>query len=139
MTTEPATGPASSGDPEAAPDEVRAWLEDLYEAVDGMDAAGFAGFFADGGRLRFGNWDPLRGPEAVEAAIDDFYGSIAGIDHDIRRVWTPAPGAVHVEAAVTYTRLDGDGVTVPAAIHFTRDGEVIRAMRVYVDQSPVFE
>lgn len=130
---------APAGAPKDAPDEVRTWLGDLYSAVDGMDAAGFAAFFADQGRLSFGNWDPLTGPQAVEAAIDEFYEAIDGLDHDIQRIWTPTDAAVHIEAAVTYTRLDGDEVTVPAAVHFTRGEEAIQDMRVYVDQGPVFE
>jgi ketosteroid isomerase-like protein len=110
----------------------------IFADIDRMDAAAFASHLAEDCLLRFGNADEIVGREAIERAIDGFYGTIGGLRHELLDEWE-VDGATIVRCEVTYTRLDGGRVTVPAAvIQRRRDGDLIGEYRVFVDQAPVY-
>jgi SnoaL-like domain len=114
-----------------------AWAARLYTGVDAMDAHAFASNFAAGGELHFGNADTVVGPEAIEAAIGGFFQMIKGIKHDVLEAWRE-DDAVFCDIRVTYTRLDGSTVTLPAAVLSRLDGDKIRDFRIFTDQAPLF-
>jgi ketosteroid isomerase-like protein len=110
----------------------------LFADIDRMDAEAFASYLADDCVLRFGNAEEIVGRDAIQAAIDGFFRSIDGLSHELREVWE-AGDATIVQVEVTYTRLDGGTVTLPAAIvQRRRGGDLIDEYRIFVDQTPLY-
>jgi ketosteroid isomerase-like protein len=110
----------------------------LFAAVDTKDAAAFGAFLAEDARLRFGNADPLVGSEAIVAGIDAFFSTIEGLRHRIVNQWYAGADTV-AETEVTYQRLDGKSVTVPAvSIWRTRADGLIDDYRIFVDLAPIY-
>lgn len=110
----------------------------VFRLVDDQDAAAVAALFAADGSITFGNNPPLVGPEQIEAGVTGFYTSIGGLSHEVLHEWNVDEDSV-IELRVTYTRLDGDQVTIPCVSIWTRgpDG-LITAYRVYFDLAPVY-
>lgn len=114
--------------------------ERLFADIDSMDAGLFVSHLTDHARLRFANAPIVEGRDAIEEAIAGFFTTIGGLRHRVVEEWH-ADGATIVEAEVTYTRLDGDDVTLPAAIILRRDqadGEKVVDYRIFVDQGPLY-
>jgi len=110
----------------------------IFKAVDTLDAKGFAEFFAPDGKITFGNNPALEGRETVEAGTAGFLDTIEAIHHDIVHEWTVGKDTI-VELAVTYTRKDGQNVTIPVVSIWTfGDGGLIDQYRVFFDLAPVF-
>ncbi|WP_433526814.1 nuclear transport factor 2 family protein [Nocardia pseudovaccinii] len=108
------------------------------QAVDSLDAKGFAEYFAPDGKITFGNVPPLEGRNAVEAGCAGFFGAIGGMQHDIVNEWVVGTDTI-VELAVTYTRKDGRKVSIPVVSIWTvGDGGLIDEYRVFFDLAPVF-
>ena len=110
----------------------------IFAAVDAQDIAAFDAMFADDGRLVFGNREPLVGREAMIAANVAFFQLIQGVRHQLRNEWTVEAETI-AETDVTYTRLDGKEVTVPAvSIWRVDDDGLIVDYRIFIDQAPLF-
>jgi ketosteroid isomerase-like protein len=109
----------------------------MYKPADSMDVDGWVDHQAEDVVFRFGNAEPIKGREAVRAAIKQFFGMIKGIRHTIIQDWQ-IDDTVIQQLEVTYTRQDGNEVTVPAAnILRFRDGQIAEYL-IYVDQSPLW-
>lgn len=87
--------------------------ERLFSDIDSMDASLFASHLTDDASLRFANAPTVEGRSAIREAIAGFFTTIGGLRHRAVEDWE-ADGTTIVEAEVTYTRLDGDEVTLPA-------------------------
>lgn len=113
------------------------WWQHFFLAVDEKDAQrlGDAWFAADF-TLQFGNWPQVAGKDAAIGALDQFFGSIESLSHQLVNAVSEGSSTV-VESVVTYTRLDGVSVSLPAATLLERDAEKLRSLRIYVDQSPL--
>jgi ketosteroid isomerase-like protein len=111
----------------------------VFAAVDARDSRGFAEFFAEDGRLVFGNAEPMVGLGVIVEGIDRFFGTIAGLNHEVVNEWVTGADTV-VELIVTYDRLDGRSVAVPAVSiwHVDEDGR-IDDYRIFIDLAPVYE
>jgi ketosteroid isomerase-like protein len=110
----------------------------LFAAVDTKEAAAFGAFLAEDARLTFGNAEPLFGREAIVAGIGAFFATIDGLRHRIINQWYAGADTV-AETDVTYQRLDGKSVTVPAvSIWRTRPDGLIEDYRIFVDLAPVY-
>jgi hypothetical protein len=115
----------------------RELTEAYFRAVDARDAAVVAEFFAENGRLMFGNNEPLVGPAGVEQGVGGVFAAVDGISHRIVRDWYPGADTI-VEVEIDFIRHDGGQVTVPAAVHWHLDaGGKIDEMRVFIDIAPV--
>ncbi|GAA1310439.1 nuclear transport factor 2 family protein [Saccharothrix xinjiangensis] len=116
----------------------RDFVQRVFEIVDARDAAGFAALFAPDGRIVFGNGAPMTGPDEVEVGVRAFFGTIAGLAHRVEREWQVGDDTV-IDLVVTYRRLDGGEVVVPAAVIWTRDADgLFRDYRVYFDLAPLY-
>ncbi len=103
-----------------------------------MDANGFGELLTEDARMVFGNAEPMTGRTAITAGVKAFYASIAALHHDVVNTWTNDEHTI-AEFNVTYRRLDGNQVTVPAATIFHTNGAgKIDDYRVFVDLSPVY-
>jgi ketosteroid isomerase-like protein len=111
---------------------------DLTADIDRMDAQAFASYFAEDGLLRFANADEVVGRDAIEQVIAGFFTTIGGLSHRVLNEWT-VDDATTLQIEVTYTRLDGGQVTLPAAVIFRRNTEdLVREYRIYIDQTPLY-
>jgi len=109
----------------------------MFKASDSMDVDGWVQYQAEDVFFRFGNAEPINGREAVRAAIKEFFGMIRGIRHTILADWEIGDTVVQ-QLEVTYTRQDGNEVTMPAAnILRFRDGQITEYL-IYVDQAPLW-
>jgi ketosteroid isomerase-like protein len=109
-----------------------------FAAVDALDVEALAALFAEDGRLVFGNREPLVGREAMIAGNKAFFELVRGLRHRLLNEWTVGADTI-AETDVTYTRLDGKEVTVPAVSIWRVDGEgLIVDYRIFVDQAPLF-
>lgn len=113
------------------------WWERFFLAVDEKAAQRLGDdWFAADFVLQFGNWPQVTGKNAAVAALDQFFGSIEGLSHQLVNVVSEGSSTV-VESVVTYRRLDGTNVALPAATLLEREGDKLRCLRIYVDQSPL--
>lgn len=110
---------------------------DVFADIDRMDAGAFASYLADDAVLRFGNGDPVQGREAIQEAIGGFFTTIKGLSHKTLHQHE-ADGVSIVESDVTYTRHDGETVTVPVVSVLEWGEDRIAGYRIYCDLAPVF-
>ena len=109
----------------------------VFRIVDATDVPGFLGLLADDAEFVFANAEPLVGHDAIGAALGGFYQSIAGLGHECVHEWAVGDTTI-VESTVTYARLDGQQVSVPATtIYHVTDG-LIDSYRIYMDTTPVY-
>jgi hypothetical protein len=126
--TEPGTIDAGPG----------SFVERVFRAVDGLDPVEFGVLLAEDARMVFGNGEPLLGRAAILAGCAAFGETIAGLSHRTLRSWTVGPDTI-VESAVTYRRLDGTEVTMPAVSIWTAgDDGLIDDYRVFYDLAPLY-
>ena len=118
--------------------ETSSYAQEVFAAVDRMDAAGFAGYFAEHGRFVFGNAEPCVGPAAVRAAVASFFSAIAGLRHEVHAAWH-CGDAVVCEVTATYTRHDGSRIALPAATVWRGGDSGIEDYRIYADLTPLFQ
>ena len=113
------------------------WFSALYRSIDAMAMDGFLAGLTEDAEVTFGNHPALKGKAAVQQGIGAFWQSIRGLTHDfINVVESGADSAL--EARIDYVRADGSVVTIPCVTMVTREGELIRSLRVYLDIGPVY-
>lgn len=118
------------------------WAKALYDgAVDKKDAAGFAAVFADDAWMRFANNEPVVGRKNIEAAIAGFFTMLDTLEHEQTGIWSQGDALI-LQANVTYRRLDGGVVTVPAVtimrLAGTAAAPVVKRCQMFVDLTPLF-
>ena len=96
------------------------------------------GLIAEDVRFVMGNGEPLIGREAVLAGNAAFFTMVKGLRHVLLHEWA-VEGATVAETEVTYLRLDGKEVSVPAVTIWGVDETgLINDLRIFVDQAPLF-
>lgn len=112
-------------------------LDELFSAIDAMDADRFAGFLAPDCAFRFGNLPPVEGRAAVREFVAGFFGALGGIRHElVERI--DAPGRIAMHGVVTYTRKDGSTLSVPFANVFRLRGGKVGDYLVFIDNNALF-
>lgn len=111
--------------------------EKLFVAIDEMDTEGFLQLLSSDCVFRFGSAPAVQGHEAIRTAVDGFFASIVGLEHDVHRVIDDGNG-IACEGEVTYTRHDGDRVTLPFCDIFETDSGLISVYRIYMDIGPLY-
>lgn len=112
-------------------------LNDLFAAIDAMDADRFAAFLAPDCVFRFGNLPAVEGRDAVRGFVAGFFGALGGIRHElVERI--EAPGRIAMHGFVTYTRKDGSTLRVPFANVFRIEGGLVRDYLIFVDNAALF-
>ena len=112
-------------------------LNDMFAAIDAMDADAFNAFLTPDAMFRFGGGDPVHGHAAIKEAVDAFWASIAGCRHEILTVVRQGD-TLACDGLTTYTRHDGREVTVPFADIFELRDELISEYKIYADLTPVY-
>lgn len=112
-------------------------IKRYYDAVDAMDLETFKSMHGKNARLIFANFPAAEGPDQIAAAIGQFWSAIGGLKHKIINRWDH-PDETILEAAVTYTRQDGQAVTLPSVSILKPDGEKVGELRVFIDVAPIY-
>lgn len=115
-----------------------AWLQQFLTSVDSMDTDRLAAHFAPDASFRFGNNQPMHGHGEIKAGIGAFFGAIKGIRHVVTARYEPSDGVLAAELRTTYTRLDGNQVTLDSLVVFDLAADLITGYRVYTDLAPLF-
>lgn len=118
--------------------ENKAWLTDLFAAIDNKDADRFATSLCEDAVFRFGNADKVTGREAIRDSVDAFFASIKDLRHDLHNTWTQRDYTV-CNGEVTYTRHDDSKVTLPFADVFAMKEEKIQEYLIYMDVGPLYD
>jgi ketosteroid isomerase-like protein len=113
------------------------WLRDYYADVDNMDLDPYVNRHTDDAVVTFANNPPAAGKGQIADAIGGFFQSIGGLTHHFTEVHTDGDTTI-LEADVEYTRLDGSTVTIPSASVLHRRGDLVDALRIYIDLAPLF-
>ena len=112
--------------------------EGLFADIDTMDPDAFAQHLHEDVTMRFGNAPELHGRAACRQTWADFTQLVDGVSHHVVHQWN-VNGTTVAQTDVTYTRKDGQAVTVPVVtIYKTGDDGLITDYRVFLDLSPVF-
>ncbi|HET7459247.1 MAG TPA: nuclear transport factor 2 family protein, partial [Gemmatimonadaceae bacterium] len=93
----------------------------------------------------FGNAPTITGRDAIREAIAGFFTAFVSLSHESKGAFLDGDTLI-LEAVVTYTRHDGQLVSVPAVTIFRiagiapNDGgrPVADQCRIYVDLTPLF-
>jgi ketosteroid isomerase-like protein len=110
----------------------------IFGAVDSKDLDAMRAMLAENPRFVMSNNDPLIGKDAVMAGNAGFFTMIQGSRHEVLHEWAVGTATI-AETEVTYQRLDGKEVTVPAVTIWEVDeAGLITNLRIYADQTPLF-
>jgi ketosteroid isomerase-like protein len=111
----------------------------VFQAVDSFDPGALAELLAQDARFVFGNAEPLVGREAITGGVKAFFSTIRGLRHRLVNDWHAGADTI-AETEVTYDRLDGTCVSIPAvSIWHVRDDGLIDDYRVFFDLAPVYD
>lgn len=115
----------------------QAEVEDLFRRIDTLDPAALAPEMTADAEFTFGNRPAMVGKEEIEAGNAHFFELIAGMSHTVRGIWEFGETTI-VRADTTYTKLDGERVTIPTMTQCDRASGKIRRWQVFFDVGPLF-
>lgn len=110
----------------------------MFASIDAMDTERFLGFLTDDASFKFGNADAAVGKEAIRKAVSGFFGLINGLSHNIINIWEIGD-AIICQGEVTYTKKDGNKITLPFVNIFKMKDSLIKDYLVYIDIGPLFQ
>ncbi len=116
---------------------MRDLIEQIFEAIDNKDAAGFGAFFTEDAVFRFGNARAVSGKANIENVVSGFFSNIKGLKHRILDVWLEND-VIICAGEVTYTRNDDNKLTLPFVDILRMRDRLILDYRIYMDISPLF-
>lgn len=114
------------------------WAAAFFRDADMLHLPTLMNWFADDIDLRLADMPPIIGREGAEAAFSQFWSTLNGMSH--KREQLVSEGyCVFQGSIVTYTRLDGNKVSMPVASHLrlTAGGRLDR-LWIYIDLAPLF-
>jgi hypothetical protein len=112
-------------------------IKRYYEVVDAMDLEAFKAMHGKNARVVFANFPAAEGPDQIAGAIGHFWSTIRSMKHRFINRWD-LPQETILEAAVSYTRKDGQVVTIPCVSILRPDGEQVGELRVFIDVAPIY-
>lgn len=114
------------------------WAAAFFRDADTLHLPTLMNWFADDIDLRIANMPPIIGREATEGAFSQFWATLNGMSHK-REQLVSEGDCVFQGSIVTYTRLDGNKVSMPVASHLrlTAGGRLNR-LWIYIDLAPLF-
>jgi ketosteroid isomerase-like protein len=112
------------------------WLREHYERVDANDFASLGERFAEDIEVRFGNRPVAKGKQAVSATLADVHRPFRHSLHRFVDVWQQAHSTL-IAFDVSYSMNDGSEVHLETFTILERRGELIKSMKVYIDEGPL--
>jgi ketosteroid isomerase-like protein len=118
------------------PPDVPDWVVDLYALVDAGEVDRYLEkYYTDDAELQFASGPTLRGKAALREALGRGHDAHE-MRHSFRNVWQSGDTTI-VEFHVSYTFRDGNVLDTHSLAILERDGDRVRALRVYLDHGPV--
>lgn len=113
------------------------WIEEYFADVDGMNLDPWLDPHTDDAVVCINSSPPAEGKEAMREKIGGFWSMLDGLSHETisRR---EDGDTVILESNVTYTRKDGQEVTVKTASLLHRRGDKVDRLAFYNDPTPIF-
>lgn len=111
--------------------------DQLFRAIDGKDADGFAAHLTPDATFQFGNAPVVTGRDSVREIVHQFFAAIAAVKHTIHEKWVE-PDTIICRGEVAYTRHDDSVLQVPFANILKLRGDLIHDYLIYVDTSQLF-
>ena len=108
------------------------WLNDLFAAIDEMDADRFVSFLSEDAKFRYGSNPQVVGREDIRAYVEQFFGMFDGLRHELYGSWSH-PDAVFVQGEVTYITHEGKKIPLPFLNCFKMKDEKIGEYLIYID------
>jgi ketosteroid isomerase-like protein len=113
------------------------WIVEYFADVDAMRLDEFVERHTDDAVVSFNDNPPAHGKDEIRATIGGFWEMIGGLRHDIKNRFEDGDTTI-LESEVTYTRKDGQEVTIKTASILHRDGDKVDRLVFYNDPSPIF-
>ena len=113
------------------------WVSEYYDDVDNMRLEPWLARHTDDAVVTFGNNPSAVGKEQIRQAIGGFFSTIGGLKHSFVHTYVEGD-TTFLELSIDYTRQDGGVVTVPAVSVLEREGDLVKALRIYIDVAPVY-
>ena len=115
-------------------------VQELFRAIDAMDAEGFASFFTGEGRFVYGAQIDVSGRDAVREGVAGFFGMLKSLSHSNLQVWPSADGSRQfIYGEVHYVMPNGNTADIAFLNLFAFEGELISDYRVFTDPTPMFK
>ncbi len=116
----------------------KAWIPELFKAIDGKDTDKFCSFIHPDGTFRFGNYPEIKGEKGIHEVVDNFFNSLKALNHKVTDVWESGD-LLSCRGEVTYTRHDDSRHTVPFCNVFRMKGEKVEHYQIYIDNSELYK
>jgi limonene-1,2-epoxide hydrolase len=113
------------------------FLDNVFAAIDSLDADLFVTYLTEDCIFRFGSAPGVKGRAAINAAVSTFFGSIAGCSHSVSKVWHDDDNLA-CEGEVCYRRLDDAEIILPFVDVFDIQDGLISAYKIYIDIHPLY-
>jgi len=113
------------------------WIDEYFADVDAMRLDEFVDRHSDDAVVSFNDNPPAVGKDAIRETIGGFWQMIGGLSHDIKNRYEDGDTVI-LESDVTYTRKDGEVVTIKTASILHRDGDKVDRLVFYNDPAPIF-
>lgn len=113
------------------------WIEEYFTIVDATDLDAFIELHTDDAVVNINDNPPAVGKDAIRETIGGFWSVIGGLSHNIVNRYEDGDTTI-LESEVTYTRQDGQQVTINTASVLHRNGDKVDRLAFYNDPSPIF-
>lgn len=118
--------------------EHKAYITEIYQAIDNADAKKFASYITPQGSFRFANHPAVTGNEAIEAYVDGFFKSLKGISHSDLESWSTGD-ATFVNGTVKYTRHNDTSLVLPFSCTWIMKEDLIDQYLIFIDSSELYQ
>lgn len=97
----------------------------------------FISYFTEDAQYVFANNPPVVGRQRIQESSTQFRKRLQGVRHEIENLWEFADTVI-CEMKATYTRLDGQVITLPCVDVIEFEGNLFKKLQVLMDITPVF-
>jgi ketosteroid isomerase-like protein len=111
----------------------------MFDALDDGDIEQMVRYMTDDVVTTFGNFPELNGKSSFHSMFRDVALSVSTVRHDIHNLWQieSDPDVIVARMTVTYTRHDGQTISLPCCNVFRMRADLVSHYAVYMDISPV--
>ncbi len=115
------------------------WFKNAYTIIDAKEEAANRNLYAEDSEVIFGNRPAVTGVENVINMFKHFWTTIKGYEHSIVSIYGK-DDSFAAETVVSYSRLDGTTVTIPAVtVIEVNEHRKIKSMRIFIDITPLHQ
>jgi ketosteroid isomerase-like protein len=97
----------------------------------------FISYFSEDAEYVFANNPPIVGRKPIQESSTQFRKRLKGAVHEIENLWELGDTVI-CEMNITYTRLDGQTLTLPCTDVIEMEGPLFKRLQAFMDITPVF-